>query len=109
MTHPDSNARPASVRSEVTPVAVTFGSVTVLVTPPTEDERQANIAAGQAALRRGLYALLTPGIKLARKKGVPLYFGCDDRPGWMVRELDGKNAIGRFVNGRFMKEKSVKK
>ena len=89
---------------KMAPVTVSFGSVTVQVMPPTESERQANIAAGQAALRRGLHTLLKPGIKLARKRGVPYYFGIDDRPGWMIQELDGKNSVGRFVDGEFVAE-----
>jgi hypothetical protein len=56
-------------------------------------------------LKRGKEALIKPGVKLTRQKGIPLYFGCEDRPGWMVRELDGKKTIGRFANGRFLTEK----
>ena len=98
--------RSVSLHSDekMAPVTVSFGSVAVQVIPPTESERQANIAAGQAALRRGLQALLKPGIELARKKGVPYYFGIDDRPGWMVQELDGKKTTGRFVDGEFVAE-----
>jgi len=101
-----SSKKSAPLLSErkMAPVTVSFGSVTVQVIPPTESKRQANIAAGQAALRRGLHALLKPGIKLARKRGVPYYFGIDDRPGWMVQELDGKKTTGRFVDGEFVAE-----
>jgi len=87
------------------PVSVSFGSVTVKAAKPPERVLRANIKAGQDALRRGKSALLKPGVKLPRKKGIPLYFGCEDRPGWMVRELDGKRTVGRFVSGRFMVEK----
>lgn len=89
------------------PVSMSFGSVTVHVTQPPESVRRTNIEAGQAALKRGKDALLKPGVKLIRQKGIPLYFGCEDRPGWMVRELDGKKTIGRFANGRFLPEKAV--
>ncbi len=92
---------------EWTPVSMSFGSVTVRVNQPPESVRRANIEAGQAALKRGKDALLKPGVKLTRQKGIPLYFGCEDRPGWMVRELDGKKTIGRFANGRFLAEKSA--
>lgn len=87
-------------------VSVSFGSVTVKVHKPTESVRKANIEAGQKALQRGKSALIKPGVKLARQKGVPLYFGCEDRPGWMVRELDGKRTIGRFVGCRFIADKA---
>lgn len=92
---------------EWVPTSVSFGSVTVMVSKPPESVRQANVKAGQAALQRGKTALLKPGVKIAREKGVPLYFGCEDRPGYMVRELDGKRTVGRFAGGRFMAEKTL--
>jgi hypothetical protein len=87
------------------PVSVSFGAVTVQMARPPESVRRANIEAGQAALQRGKSALVKPGVKLTRQKGIPLYFGCEDRPGWMVRELDGKKTVGRFMSGRFVAEK----
>lgn len=86
-------------------VSVSFGAVTIRTSQPSESARRANIEAGQAALRRGKTALVKAGVKLPRQKGVPLYFGCEDRPGWMVRELNGKRTVGRFVSGRFVAEK----
>lgn len=82
-------------------ISVTFGSVTVEGTVPPEHVRRANIEAGQAALRLAKRALIKPGINLPREKGVPLYFGCEDQPGLMLQELDGKKTLGRFVRGRF--------
>lgn len=82
-------------------VSVSFGSVTVEATPPPEHIRRANIEAGQAALKRAIAVLLKAGIKLPREKGVPLYFGCEDKPGLMIQELDGKRTLGKFVRGHF--------
>ena len=87
-------------------VSVSFGAVTVKVVKPSESIRRANIEAGQAALQRGKSAITKIGVKIPRKKGTPLYFGSEDRPGWMVRELDGKRTMGRFVSGRFRAEKT---
>lgn len=95
------NAQP----EEPETISVTLGSVTVAVRQPTDSERQANILAGQVALSGLREALANPGVKLVRRKGVPLYFGCPDRPGWMIRELDGKKTMGRFVGDRFVPEK----
>lgn len=86
-------------------VSVSFGAVTVSVEKPSESIRQANIEAGQAALQRGKKAITKIGVKIPRRKGTPLYFGSEDRPGWMVRELDGKRTMGRFISGRFRAEK----
>lgn len=91
----------SSEREAQATVSVSFGSVTVEATPPPEHVRRANIVAGQAALRRAKAALVKPGIKLPREKGVPLYFGCEDQPGLMIQELDGKRTLGKFVRGRF--------
>lgn len=92
-------------RQELETVSVTLGSVTLEVQRPKDFERQANILAGQVALGRLREALATPGVKLVRRKGIPLYFGCPDRPGWMIRELNGKKTMGRFVGDRFVPEK----
>lgn len=89
---------------EWVPVSVSLGSVTIEVSRPPESVRRANIEAGQAALRRGKSALVKSGVKLDRQNGIPLYFGCEDRPGWMIRELDGKKTVGRFVKARFVAE-----
>jgi len=33
--------------------------------------------------------------------------GCGDRPGWMIRELNGEKTVGRFLNGRFVPERKA--
>ena len=86
-------------------VLVSFGDVTVRMVKPTESSIRANIKAGQAALQRGKTAIIKVGVKIPRVKGIPLYFGSEDRVGWMVRELDGQKTMGRFVSGRFRPEK----
>lgn len=91
-----------SANEEQATVSVSFGSVTVEATLPPEHIRRANIEEGQKALIRAKSALIKPGIRLPREKGVPLYFGCDDQPGLLIRELDGKRTLGRIVRGRFV-------
>jgi hypothetical protein len=54
-------------------------------------------------LKTILNILITPGIKLPRQKNVPLYFGCEDHPEQIIRELNGKKTVGHFVNGKFLK------
>jgi len=90
-----------SAGEERSTVSVSFGSVTIEGLPPPEHVRRTNIEAGQAALRRAKSALIKAGIKLPREKGVPLYFGCENRPGLMIQELDGKRTLGKFVRGYF--------
>lgn len=87
--------------NEWTPISITFGAVTVETMRPPERVLRANIKAGQKALRRAKKAIISPGIKLQREKGVPLYYGCDTDPRLIVQELDGKKSLGTFSGGRF--------
>ena len=80
---------------------VTFGSVTVMVRPPTKAEVQRNVEQSTAALERALKRLVRPGIRLYPKRGVPLYWGDDNHPGKFVRLLDGKHDLGILENGEF--------
>lgn len=96
-----SGSSPTRTTGDTSLRSVSFGSVTVQVSEPPESVRQANIKAGQVALERSKGALQKAGIKIPRQKGVPLYFGCEDKPGWMVRELNGQKTLGKFVGGRF--------
>ena len=80
---------------------VTFGSVTVMVRPPTKAEVHHNVEQSTAALERALKRLVRPGIRLYPKRGVPLYWGDDNHPGKFVRLLDGKRDLGILENGEF--------
>lgn len=101
MTPSDTKARDSKPESEWIPVVVTFGSVTVETLQPPEHILRANIKAGQDALRRAKSAIISPGVSIPRKKGVPLYYCSDSHPGLIVRELDGKKSLGRYSGGRF--------
>lgn len=80
---------------------VTFGSVTVMVRPPTKAEVQRNVEQSTKALARALKRLVRPGVRLYPKRGVPLYWGDEERPGKFVRLLDGKRDLGILENGEF--------
>lgn len=81
--------------------SVTFGAVTVKIKPPADSVVRRNIEAGQAALRHAKNALITPGVKISRPKGKPLYFGSPDQPDLIIREVDGVRTFGKFTSGRF--------
>jgi|GEM_PF-5915528 len=80
---------------------VKFGSVTIVVSPPTQIEVKRNIKAGQAALLRAKKSFLTPGVKLSISRGVPLFSVDSDNPSLLVRKLNGKNDRGILRNGQF--------
>ncbi len=82
---------------------VTFGAVTVEVPVPSSEEVARNVKAGQAALARAKKLIITPGVKLNPPKGVPLFHADPDRPGCLVRVLNGKSEHGTFVGGKFVK------
>ncbi len=81
---------------------ITVGAVTVEVTLPSGQQIQENIIAGQAALKRAKRALVTPGVKLLTKKGVPRFYASPQNPGLIVRELNGRRRVGKFESGKFV-------
>lgn len=83
-------------------VSVTFGDVTVLTTLPSTKQVEMRVKEGQQALQRIRDALTQPGIKLNRKKGVPLYYANLNGPEVIIRELDGKRVAGRLINSHFV-------
>ena len=93
---------------EPSQTSVTFGAVTVKVTPPTPDTVQRNIEAGQAALRQAKTALAKSGVKISRPKGQPLYFGSSDHPDLIIREVDGVRTFGTFTSGKFRISKTTR-
>lgn len=82
---------------------ITVGSVTVDVALPSPEELKRNITAGQAALKRAKQVLVTPGVKLIKKKGVPKFYASPETPGMIIREIDGRKSLGKFANGKFVR------
>lgn len=91
--------RGGAVRRKVN--RVKLGGITVSVRAPTADEVARNVAASTAALERVKDRLLSKGVKLARRKGVPLFYADPNRPGRFVRRLDGRTEYGVVVDGEF--------
>ncbi|QDQ28466.1 hypothetical protein FNU76_20055 [Chitinimonas arctica] len=81
---------------------LTFGSVIVEVSALDRAEIQRNVKVGQAALARAKNTIVQAGVDLPEQEGVPLFHADPNRPGKLVRELDGKREIGSFVNGIFL-------
>lgn len=83
-------------------VSVTFGDVTVLCTRPTAKQIEERVLQGQQALQHVRDALIQPGINLARKKDVPLYYASPNEPLVIIREMNGERVAGRFEDGGFV-------
>lgn len=80
---------------------VRFGSALLKVGKADARELAQNVSRGQAALTRAMKALVKPGVKLKRTKGVALYAADPERPDVLVRILDGKRERGVFDKGEF--------
>lgn len=78
-----------------------FGSVTIEGGVPSADVVERNVATGQSALKRGLAALVRPGVTLPRGDGVPIYRADLNDPTILIRELDGRQERGTFADGEF--------
>jgi hypothetical protein len=81
---------------------VTFGSVTVTGPAPSEEVVRENIAAGRRALERALEAFKKPGIRLPRRRNVPLYRADPNEPNILIRELNGREERGTMSEGQFI-------
>ncbi len=82
-------------------LCVEFGSVKVAVSTPKQSKVRRNVIDGQIALARAMNKIVKPGVKINAAKGVPLFHAESEHPGLIVRELNGKRALGSFVNGKF--------
>lgn len=82
-------------------LTVKFGSVEVVVNRPSEAERLVNVRAGQSALRRAAEGISKPGVRVAPRKGVPLYRIDPEDPQLLIRRMDGVEVRGVFENGTF--------
>ncbi len=82
---------------------VTFGNITIRTPHISEAaERLTWVRKSTEVLERGLPALLVrkPGVRIKRKKGVPLYYTAPNEPEVLIRELDGKTMRDRMVSTR---------
>jgi hypothetical protein len=79
---------------------VTFGSVTVTGPAPSEAVVRENIAASRRALEGALDAFEKPGIRLPRRRNVPL--SDPNEPNILIRELNGREERGTMSEGQFI-------
>jgi len=67
-------------RKEGDRVVIIIGGVTVEGVHPSDEEIARNVRASQEAQRRAYPALVTPGIKLRKQRGIPYYRAHPRRP-----------------------------
>lgn len=73
---------------------VQYGDVIVIGPEPTPEERARNVRESTEALTRLMPHLVTPGVHIPRKAGVPLYYANKERSGTVIQELDGRKDVG---------------
>lgn len=87
--------------SSIRKATVKFGPVTLTGDRVSVKEAQEKVTQGQKALAKGAYALTKPGIRLSPAKDVPLFYADPKDPKRIVRVLNGKSEVGRFVGSIF--------
>lgn len=93
---------PAASADSTKMTTVTFGSVTVTGPAPSEAVVRENIAASRRALEGALDAFKKPGIRLPRRRNVPLYRADPNEPNILIRELNGREERGTMSEGQFI-------
>ncbi|MCZ8043251.1 MAG: hypothetical protein O9330_12275 [Beijerinckiaceae bacterium] len=91
-----------TARSHDAPRAkVKFGDVTISGTKPSAEVVKVNVERSSLALERVAKKLMSPGVTIRPKKGVPQYSVADGEAGVFIRKLDGRVERGRVVGGVF--------
>lgn len=80
---------------------VTFGAVSVNANSPKVGEMRRNVSIGQAALARAVPKLAKPGVAVKTAGSIPLFRADPQDPSRLIREMNGKVATGKFVDGKF--------
>lgn len=81
---------------------ITFGDVRVVAPTPSAETVRRNLEASSAALRGLVEALTNPGrTRLGRTKDVPFFHSDPEKPGRLIRKLNGKTDRGFIRNGVF--------
>jgi hypothetical protein len=81
---------------------IKFGAVTVDSRTPRKSEIRRNVVVGQLALKRAKSRIIKPGVTIHAGANIPLYHADPEKPGKLIRILNGKQDRGVFVNGRFI-------
>ena len=82
-------------------LSVKFGAVSVVVSVPTDDIVKRGVRASAKAVERLSKRLVKPGVSIKREKGIPTYTANPRNPTQVVRRLNGRTQVGKFVNGKF--------
>lgn len=103
---PNSPERKAALeaRARKARLEVRYGNAVLYADALAPGIVQRKVITSTDALKRTEKRLVTPGVKIRSKKGVPLYSLDANNPSIMIRKLNGETTRGRFIDGRFKAE-----
>lgn len=96
-----------SGKSTMRVVEVTFGYVSASVERPTDAHVKRAVTASKKVAKGLGKRLVTPGVSLRHRPGVPVFTADPTDPQRVVRRLHGKVERGHFVKGQFTPEESA--
>lgn len=88
-------------------VEITFGLVSASVERPTDAHVKRAVTASKKVAKGLGKRLVTPGVSLRHRPGVPVFTADPTDPQRVVRRLHGKSERGHFVKGQFKPEESA--
>lgn len=91
----------AKAQGQTDIVEVKFGEVTLFGAKPSAESVRESVERSSDALSRLFDALISPGVVLTKKRGIPYYSVDEHDPAVIVRSLDGVEERGRMVEGTF--------
>ena len=82
-------------------VRVRIGGGFVFSQKASPEERKRGVQQSNTALERLSITLATPGVRLPRRRNVPLYSADPENSGLLIRKLNGKTERGVLEGGVF--------
>ncbi len=82
-------------------VRIKIGGVFVSSQKASREELKRGVQQSNTALERLSATLTKPGVKLPKRRNVPLYSADPDHPGLLIRKLNGKTERGVLEGGVF--------
>ncbi len=79
-----------------------FGDATIVAPQLSATKLQENLAHSARVLDAAMRAVQHPGVRISRRKGVPLYYADENYPGKIVRELNGQREVGVVEDSTFV-------
>ena len=101
LSHPDGGRVIIQAKNHRSRARVKIGNMIVFGDKASAAEVRTAVAVSSEALNRLSHTIVRPGIRLTKRKGVPLFSIDPNNPGRVIRKLDGKTEQGVLEGGAF--------